>query len=174
MADRVQQLRKRKRGNKSKHHTPPIGIHIKNQPGGVPLWDETDREPQPPKYIPGIRIPTILTSIYHVLTTRQSNHPLPLDLLWRVQAALSHLRDLWNDFCLWSDQRRFPLPRTSGGLDSRQRWNGPRAAQIQIGYERPSSPGWRIKQIVEVVDYEDLQFNFLVEPTYATWLVLTH
>lgn len=89
-----------------------------------------------------------------------------------AQAAFNNFRDLWNDFCLWSSQRYCELgPNpTVERFEEQFRWSGLRAAQYQIGYQDQSpDPKWRMKQIIEVKDYNDWNQAFHVYCRNMTW-----
>lgn len=120
----------------------------------------------------GFHIPPIIPALWHSLTTRQPGDCL-MRLIRRAWAVFNNFRDLWNDFCLWSSQRQFyeldPQPSTYSEQDHNL-WRGLKAAQYQIGYQDPSpDPKWRMKQIVEVKDYDDINRVFHVASSNLTW-----
>lgn len=122
----------------------------------------------------GFHTPPIIPALWHSLTSRQPGCCL-MRSIRRAKAVFDNFRDLWNDFCLWSSQRQFheldPEPSTFSEQDHNA-WRGPKAAQYQIGYEDPSAdPKWRMKQIVEVKDYHDINRVFHVASSNLTWYV---
>lgn len=152
-----------------------MGVMIQeNEPVRIPTtgWD-TD-SPLGKATIFGFHIPPIVPALWHSLTTRQPGGCL-MRLIRRAWAVFINFRDLWNDFCLWSSQRQFheldPHPSTYCEEDH-SRWRGPKAAQYQIGYQDPSpDPKWRMKQIIEVKDYDEINRVFHVASSNLTWYV---
>ncbi|KAI0009308.1 hypothetical protein F4779DRAFT_379221 [Xylariaceae sp. FL0662B] len=99
-------------------------------------------------------LPPIANSIWAAVFTRQSNNIL-LDIPYRVIAVYKHLRTLWNDFCLWCQERRKPWAV----------WT------CQVGYAEPSeNPKWRIKYTLEINRWEDVNTVFQFYSTKAKWV----
>ncbi|KAI2636246.1 hypothetical protein GGS26DRAFT_485232 [Hypomontagnella submonticulosa] len=62
-------------------------------------------------------------------------------MVCRVTAVYEHLRTLWNDFCLWSQERH----NQSQNLKQRESFTTWGIYECQVGYVDPSeNPKWRI------------------------------
>lgn len=120
----------------------------------------------------GFHTPPFIPALWRSLTTTQPGGFLMRKLRF-AQAIFNNFRDLWNDFCLWSSHRKYFEVDTISSLsefEEQVRWRGLRAAQYQIGYQDPSpEPRWRMKQIIEVKDYSDLDEVFHVYCRNMTW-----
>ncbi|KAI1328820.1 hypothetical protein F5Y16DRAFT_143722 [Xylariaceae sp. FL0255] len=101
----------------------------------------------------GWQLPPIGSAIGVALFTKQSKNRL-LDIIYRAHSVYETLRNLWNDFCLWSKERREP-----GGV-----WS------CQIGYEDPSrNPKWRMKSTIEIRTWENMNTVFNANTMHAKW-----
>lgn len=120
----------------------------------------------------GFHTPPVIPALWRSLTTKQSGCILIRTIL-RAKDVFNNFRDLWNDFCSWSNHRRFfelePQPANFSFQDHMY-WRGPKAAQYQIGYQDPSpEPKWRMKQIIEVKEYDDVNREFHVASSNLHW-----
>lgn len=135
------------------------------------LW-ETASHPPGTVTIFGFHMPPVIRALWQSLTTRQAGGFLTRKIR-RAQAVLDNFRNLWNEFSMWSSQRQFyeldPRPSSFAEQDH-SRWRGPKAAQYQIGHQDPSAnPKWRMKQIIEVKDYDDINRVFHVASSNLAW-----
>ncbi|KAI5922991.1 hypothetical protein F4810DRAFT_711032 [Camillea tinctor] len=108
-------------------------------------------EPRTP--IIGWLLPPIAYSIWAAIITKQSTNIL-LDIIYRVIALYEQLRDIWNDFCIWSHERQNPWAKYT----------------YQVGYADPSeNPKWRMKYTLEVRTWADMNTKFYLNKTNAKW-----
>lgn len=139
-------------------------------------WN-TGRPTATSRTIFGFRMPPVIPALWHSLTTTQPGGFIVCNFR-RVKGVFNNFRDLWNDFCLWSSHRQFrelePRPFAFSERDQKH-WRGLKAGQYQIAYQDPSAdPKWRMKQIIEVKDYSDLDHAFHVYCANMTWYVGGH
>lgn len=120
----------------------------------------------------GFHVPPFVPAIWDSLTKTQPGGFL-MRQVHRALDIFNNFRDLWNDFCFWSNHRRHcelePTP-VEFDMDEQMRWRGSRAAQYQLGYQDPSTePKWRMKQIIEVKDYSNQNEVFHAYCQEMTW-----
>lgn len=123
-------------------------------------WDDWEPGPEPHEAAEPLRpvtgwlLPPLFASIWAAIFTKMSNNPL-LDVAYRVGAVYEHVRNLWNDFCLWSEER------------SRKPWG---KWSFQVGYMEPTeNPTWRMKYTIEVKRWKNMNAVFHVNGKNANW-----
>lgn len=121
-------------------------------PADVVEWEQ---EPEAREPVTGWLLPPIVSSIWAAVFTKQSSNPL-FDIAYRAKAVYELLRTFWNDFCLWSKERRDPWAAWS----------------CQVGYAEPSgNPTWRMKYTIEIRTWANMNTVFHVNTTNAKWYV---
>jgi hypothetical protein len=116
-------------------------------------------EPEADRPVEGWAVPPISSSIWAIITTKQADNPF-LDLYLRAKTVYEHARTLWNEFCLWSEERR--------RHDDWAEWT------CQVGYEDPRpNPAWRIKYVLEVRDWQEVRTSFHYATELAKWYVIS-
>ncbi|KAI0144371.1 hypothetical protein GGR57DRAFT_517991 [Xylariaceae sp. FL1272] len=99
-------------------------------------------------------------AIWKAAFTKRS-HSMFLDIFYRAKAVDKLVRELWTDFCLWSEAYRNAHNQEAWG-----QWS------YQVGYCEPGdNPKWRIKYVLEAQDWSEMdrKWKFLVDTRNAQW-----
>ncbi|OTB02319.1 hypothetical protein M426DRAFT_322746 [Hypoxylon sp. CI-4A] len=126
-------------------------------------WDEwepgPDMQHEVHRSTTGWLLPPIASSIWLAINTKRSDNLL-FDIVCRTKAVYSHLQTLWNDFCLWSEERQKKAQQKPWGV-----WS------CQCGFEDPSpKPQWRMKWILEVDEWKGMNTAFFIGRTDCKWV----
>ena len=118
------------------------------------LGSETLEGRNRPTIISWLLLP-VTSSIWAAIFIKQSSN-LVLDVLYRAKVVYGPLRTLWNDFCLWAQERQQLEP-----------WG---VWSCAVGYEEPGEdPTWRMKCITNVQDSRNTNTRFRLGRTFVKW-----